>query len=93
MTPSQFEDFNAADFKLYCEQRFKRIELTDDRQNQLVGLLCSVIANFSMTKKKGKNYKASDFINLKKEKVRLTPDEIAKKLEHVTRRLNGDVNK
>lgn len=65
-------------------------------QMQLVGTLCSTIANFSMNKKKSKTYKVKDFFKLidqKKETKKQTSNEMASILEAFTIALGGEVKK
>lgn len=70
--------------------RKKEMEI-ENLKNLRAGQICATIANVNR-KKGSKRYKANDFIKPIKERKIQTPEQMAKALEKITRRLGGTVN-
>jgi len=69
--------------------RKKEIE-RENLVNLRFGQVCATIAN--VNKRRGRRYKAEDFIKPIKQKKVQTNEEMAKSLETITRALGGTVN-
>lgn len=93
MTPRIFSDFNAKELFIWLKQKNTRIENEEENANFRTSLICATIANFSANKRKGKNYKPSDFIKSKqnKKKKRLTPEQMLHNLKRITKAFGGHI--
>lgn len=69
--------------------RKKEIE-KENLMNLRFGQVCATIAN--VNKRRGRRYKATDFITPIKEKKVQTNEQMAKTLENITRALGGTIS-
>lgn len=70
---------------------FRKKELEKENlMNLRFGQVCATIAN--VNKRRGKRFKADDFIKPIKPKKTQTNEQISKTLEHITRAMGGTVN-
>jgi hypothetical protein len=70
---------------------FRKKELEKENlMNLRFGQVCATIAN--VNKRRGRRYKATDFIKPIKPKKVQTNEEMAKSLENITRILGGTIN-
>lgn len=68
--------------------RKKEIEL-ENLKNLRTGQICATVVN--VNRRRGKRYKATDFIKPIKAKEKQTPEQMAKVLEKITNLLGGNI--
>jgi len=75
------------EFYKFVGMRIERDKRQNESRQRNTAVICTVIANFSMTKPKNKQYKISDF--MPKEQSEMTNEEKLAKIIQINRALGG----
>ncbi len=76
-----------SEFMMYYENRIEFIKQQERRADTISAMIAVTVANFSMNKKKGKQYKISDFIGKEKQ----TPEQMFEVVKRLNSRMKGAI--